>query len=348
MFISSATFSAISRTSILQSQSDLADLQKELGSGTYADLGTELGSRSGRLLGLSHEKERLAAYTFSGSVATTRLSATDTVLTSLQSAANGFLQSLTTASSSGATKGGLQTAAAGALGTLISSLNASVDGQSVFGGLNTGKAPLAAYTPASAAKQAIDQAFQDRFGTSADQPAAASISASAMTDFLGNQFAALFDPNSFKGTWSSATDAVQSTEVAPGETVTSSVSANADPFRAMAQTFAMVAEYTGPGTTLSASAQQAVVAAAMKTVSSALSSLTDVQAGVGVAQGTVTAAGTRVAAQSDVLTGEVSTLHDTDPAALSVRLSALQTQLQASYEVTSALKKLSLTNYFSA
>ena len=81
-----------------------------------------------------------------------------------------------------------------ALQSLIASTNATSGDQYVFGGINSAVAPMADYysTPASAAKTAVDQAFQTAFGILPSDPAAANISASAMQSFLSGPFAALF------------------------------------------------------------------------------------------------------------------------------------------------------------
>ena len=101
------------------------------------------------------------------------------------------LTAWTPSANSGAT---LQTMGQTALQALIASANATSGDQYVFGGINSAVAPMADYfsTPTSAAKTAVDQAFQTAFGFLPSDPAAASISASAMQSFLSGPFAALF------------------------------------------------------------------------------------------------------------------------------------------------------------
>ena len=93
-----------------------------------------------------------------------------------------------------------------ALQSLISGANTTSGDQYVFGGINSAVAPMADYysTPASAAKTAIDQAFQTTFGVLPSDPAAANISASDMQSFLSGPFAALFQGASWSADWSSA------------------------------------------------------------------------------------------------------------------------------------------------
>lgn len=348
VYISSAALHASMRSSILSSQQQLADAQKEVSSGTYADLGLTLGSASGQLLSLTAQADRLGAYTATNGLAESRLTSTATALTSLQTTATTFMKILTTDSTGGGSTSGLQGTAASNLQALIAGLNTSVDDQAIFGGLNTATAPIARYDATSAGKVAVDNAFAATFGVSQTDPGAASITASQMSDFLTTSFAGLYSAASYAANWSTATDATQSSEIAPGQTVTSSVSANEAAMRQLTQAYTMVAEFTGPQSTLSASAQQAVIKTSIAVISLALSGLTEIQATVGGQQNAITTANTLISAQATMLAGRTSALHDTDAYALTTKISSLQTQLQASFELTAALRKLSLTNYFSA
>ena len=67
--------------------------------------------------------------------------------------------------------------------------------------------------PASPAKLAVAAAFQARFGFAQGDPAASSISAADMQDFLDNDFAALFDDPAWSTNWSTASDEPLSTRI---------------------------------------------------------------------------------------------------------------------------------------
>ena len=85
--------------------------------------------------------------------------------------------------------------------------------------------------------------------------------------------------------------------------------------------------------------------AASTLLSSGIAGLTDLQARVGIAQGGVDAANSRISATTATLTSEAGTMDGVDVYALSTKVTALQNQLEASYELTSRLQSLSLTNY---
>lgn len=345
VYISSQAITAAGRQGVMQAQADLARTQKELSSGTMADVGLGLGSTAGQFVSLSQQQTRLQAILDSNATTSTRLNSTATALTSLQTAAGNFLSSLTVASSTGSAIGGLQSTAQGSLATLISTLNTTVAGQAIFGGINTGAPPMSGYlsTPASASKTAVDAAFSSAFGTTQTSPAAAAIGSGAIQSFLDGPFAALFTGAAYAATWSSASDETITSQISATERAQTSVSANNPAFQKLAQAYAMVGEFAGQN--LGPDATKTVIASAARLVSSAISDLTNTQAGVGVAQSSVAAANDGMTAQIGLLTQQSSALDGIDPYALSTRVSTLQTQIEASYEMTSKLQSMSLVNY---
>ena len=344
-YISSQSLTSPLRLSVLQAQAALTQDQTEIASGAPADLGLTLGAQTGSDLSLKSSIDQLNAYTGSNAVATTRLSATSSALDTMISSAQAISAALTTAASTGGTTTGLTGSATAALQSLISGLNTSAAGQSVFGGINTGATPIADYfsTQPSSAKQAVDSAFQQAFGTSQTSAAAGSISGTAMQSFLNNQFGALFSNAGWQTNWSSASSQKIDSTITPSQKITTSVSANQGAFQQIAQAYTMLSEFTGGN--LGKDAKAAVVSTASKLMSSGLAALTDVQAGVGVAQTSITSADSQINAQVNVLTTNVNSLESVDTYALSSQVTTLQTQLEASYELTSRLQSLSLVNY---
>ena len=172
-----------------------------------------------------------------------------------------------------------------------------------------------------------------------------------MQGYLDGAFAGLFGPAAYAGTWSSATPAapagspppVPTARISATETVATSVSANATPFRQLAQAYTMVKEFGGSN--FGPDARQAVIASATKLVSAAMAGLTDAEAGIGQSQAAVSAADDRMGAQIDYLSKRSDDLVGVDPAALATQIAGLQTQIQASYAVTARLQQLSLVNY---
>ena len=245
----------------------------EESTGQYADLGLQLGDQSGYELSLKEQVQQLQALTAGNGLVSTNLSTAQNALTSMSSSAQTTINDLA-AWMPGANSGAsLQNMGQSALQGLIASANATSGDAYVFGGINSSTAPMADYfsTPASAAKTAVDQAFQTAFGVLPTDPAAASITASQMQSFLSGPFAALFSGSSWTSDWSSASSTNTTAEIAPGQTATTSTNANGPPFQELAQAYTMLAEFGG--SQLSLSAQQAVASAATSLIAQGQDSL---------------------------------------------------------------------------
>ncbi len=148
----------------------------------------------------------------------------------------------------------------------------------------------------------------------------------------------------FEGaSWSSASDTLPTAQISTTETVATSVSANNEAFRQLAQAYTMVQNFTGSG--FSSDVNQSVIATATSLVTSAIAGLTSAQAGIGLSQTAVSNANDRMSAQIDYLSTQSTNMVSVDPSLLSTQISGLQTQIQASYEITSQLQQLSLVNY---
>ena len=247
---------------VMQAQSQLASAMTEESTGQYANLGLQLGDQSGYELSLKEQVGQLQTLTSGNSLVSTSLSTAQSALQAIQSGAQTTLNDLAAWTRGDNSGPSLQNIGQWALQSLIASTNATSGDQYVFGGINSAVAPMADYysTPASAAKTAIDDAFQTAFGVLPSDPAAADISASAMQSFLSGPFAALFTGASWSANWSSASSTNTSAQIAPGQTVTTSTNANQPGFQQLAQAYAMLSEFGG--SELSSDAQQAVATAA--------------------------------------------------------------------------------------
>ena len=281
--ISSAALTAAPRLAVTQAQAALSKAQVELSSGRLADIGLGLGATTGSYVSLSGQQGRLQAIQDSNATTATTLSAATTGLDALRTTATSFLASLTEAATAGSTSGTLVTTASANLDALTATLNTTVGGDAIFAGIDTAASPMTAYTAGSAAKSQVDGSFQSTFGASQSSSTASSISGSAMQSYLDGPFASLFTASNYKGTWSSASDTVTTAQISSTETVATSVSANADPFRQLAQAYTMVKEFGGAN--FGSDAGKAVIAAATKLVSTAMAGLTSAEAGIGEGAG---------------------------------------------------------------
>ena len=344
-FVSSQTLANSLVAPVMQAQSSLTTAMTEESTGQYADLGLELGEQSGYELSIKEQAGLLQALTAGNSAVSTNLSTAQSALSAISSSAQTTLNDLATWTPSANSGASLQNMGQSALQSFVASANTTSGDQYVFGGINSAAAPMADYysTPTSAAKTAIDQAFQTAFGVLPTDPAAANISASALQSFLAGPFAALFQGTSWSADWSSASSVDTSAEIAPGQTVTTSTNANQAGFQQLAQAYAMLSEFGG--SSLSGAAQQAVATAASSLVSQGIDSMTNIQAGLGSIQSAVSDANDTMNSQLTILEQQVDNLDDVNANTTAAQISNLTNQIQMAYELTSRLQQLNLAQY---
>ena len=276
-FTSTSAISAATRLTMAKLQSQLADAQKEVSTGRYADVGATLGSRTGQSVSLRQELARLQSIIDSNGPVATRLDATQSALKSIADDSQDFLNQLIS-SRTGDVQHSLESEAKTGLKGLIGSLNTQVNGAYIFAGINADVKPVAAYdqSPPGANQQAVADAFSATFGFSQSDPQVANISAGDMQNFLDTSFSDMFTESGWKSTWSSASDQNVRSRISNSELIDTSASANAEPMRKLASAYTMLADL---GTAnLNSVAFQAVVKKASTLTAEAIQGLADVQA----------------------------------------------------------------------
>lgn len=342
--ISTYSLSSSLIQTIQASQAKLSKTQIEISTGRYADVGLALGSGTAAGISLRQQENVLKTITTTNGIASTRLDTTQSVLSSIGANAQSFLESLLGATSATGDPAVLQASAQVNLQSLTASLNTTLNGDYLFGGVNSGQQPITDYSaPGSLNGNALDQAFQTTFGISQSDSAVSSITASNMQNFLDSSFANLFQGTNWSTNWSQASDTVLTTQINDHQTANTSVSANEKAFKELFSAYTMIGQL---GTAnLNSSAFKTVVNQAVTTVKSAISDLTNIQGGVGLVQNQIVNANDTMSLRMNYLTSQVNTLESVDPAEASTRMTALQTQIETAYSLTSQLHKLSLVNY---
>ena len=330
---------------VMQAQSQLTSAMTELSTGEYANLGLQLGDQSGYELSLKEQVGQLQTLTTGNRVLSTSLSTAQNALSAIQTTAQTTLDNLAGSTQDANSGVSLQAMGQSGLQSLISAANTTSGDQYVFGGINSAVAPMANYysTPTSAAKTAVDQAFQITFGVLPTDPGAANISASDMQSFLSGPFAALFTGASWTDNWSSASSVDTSAEIAPGQTLTTSTNANQAGFQQLAQAYAMLSEFDGSA--LSSDAQQAVATDAASLVSQGVDSMINLQAELGSTQSAVTNANSSMSSQLTILQGQLGNLDNVNTTATAAQITSLTNQVQMAYELTTRLSQLNLAQY---
>ncbi|MGP0060179.1 MAG: flagellar hook-associated family protein [Beijerinckiaceae bacterium] len=334
-FISTFSLATILNQTVSTAQSNLANVEQELSTGVYADVGLTLGAETGQDMSLRSQESLLQTIGASNDTATTNLNSTQTILGNLQSTAQDFLQTLLEGTTSNSTAQSLQSAAQNNLQSLLSQLNTNVGGEYIFAGINSSVAPMTDGT--SSVASAYSSYLTSLAATSS------TISASQMQSFLDTQYPALFQGSNWASNWSSASDTAIASQISPTQTVVTSVSANQSAFQQLAQAYSMVADL---GTSnLSSTAYQTVVSSAEALVQNSISGLTTIQAGLGAAQSAISTANDYMSTQMTTLSTQVGNLENVDTYSVSTQATELQTQIETAYQLTSQLQQLSLVKY---
>lgn len=218
--------------------------------------------------------------------------------------------------------------AEGALRLVFANLNTDAGGRALFSGdrgelsplgdvdqlLSDVRGVIAGATDAAAAETALDQYFNDPAG------------GFATTIYQG-------------GTGDAAP-----VELAPGVRVSASVRADAQPLRDLIRGLAVVANYeTTP--TGGAEERDALARGAADRLLRTETKITDMRAELGVAENRIAQRIDEMKTEEQALTSLYNARTTRDPYEAASELQLLQSQLEASYLITSKLSQLSLTQY---
>ncbi|OAF07350.1 flagellar hook-associated family protein [Bradyrhizobium neotropicale] len=345
-YISTLMLSSSLRYSITNNQSALSKASKEATTGRFADVGLELGTLTGSDAGLRADMNFADQLVDTNELVAGRLDVTQNRITQLTTTAQDFLKSLIASRNVNNGARIILPSASANLQDLIGALNQSYNGSYLFGGLNTQNAPITNYVSGSANKNQVDADFLAAppagFGFSQSSPSVSSITPAQMQTFLNTTFDAEFTGTNWTN-WSSATNQPLQSRISTTEIVDSSVSANQPGFQKLAEAYTMMSDLGN--TNLSQATFQVVVDKAISLVGGAIDDLAVLGGTVGSVQQRITAATDKLKIQHDILNNQIVKLEQVDPTEASVRVNALQTQIQTALALTSQLQKISLINY---
>ncbi len=153
----------------------------------------------------------------------------------------------------------------------------------------------------------------------------------------------------FTGSAFTAIDDGQKTKVMISETTTTSydVKANQPGFRDMMQALTMLGLLDQPSTQLDDTAKTALLTQARGLISKAQTEIATTAGILGTTQQRLDQASTIQQSAANATSKQILDLEQVDPYTAAQQLSALQTQLQATYAITASISKLGLVNYIS-
>lgn len=343
--ISTSAIINATRESRTNLQVKLAEGQKEATTARLADVGLSLGYLTERTVSLRQDLDRLNTLKDSNTIVSSRLELSQTTLEGVGNAAQQFLSTLMAARAAPSSAGVARNDAQSKLVAFTASMNGAINGAQLFSGINSDVKPINDYysDPPSAARDAVASAFQTAFGMPIDGGNPSTISAADMKTFLEGDFANLFSPANWKGTWSQASDQNVTTRISTNERIETSANANADPFRALASMYSAISDF--PLEKLNAQTYQVVLDKAVAVVGQAIGDLTKLRAQLGTAQERISSANDRMDLQIKIMNDHVTYLEGVDPYEASANVNALLTQIETAYALTARLQNLSLVKF---
>ena len=343
-YISTVTLADASRRQIMSQASLVNKLSVELSSGRKYDIGLDLGARTGESVTLRSEFHFLDGIVDTNALTASRLDVSQAAMGDILSDAQEFLKTLVALRENDTSADIVKADAIGNMELLTSRLNTQLNGSYVFAGVNSDQEPIADYSdPASANKIAADAAFLAEFGIAQTNPAVSGITPAAMDTYLNGAFDAMFADPAWGTNWSSAADDAMVSRISASETVTSSVSANEQAFRDLAQAYTLMADLGNEN--LDPDTYTVVIDKAIEKLGSGIAGVTSEMGKLGNVQEQVKLASERLTIQTDIINQRINDLENINPEETSVRLNTALTQLETTYAVTARMQGLSILNY---
>jgi flagellar hook-associated protein 3 FlgL len=331
-------------------QSQLNQLVAELSSGQKANPEASLGTSAALLYQLQSQSDQQTGLQTAITTGAQRLDTTQTALTSLAS----VVQSVTLAAQGTAgidvNLAAMGSQATSAIGQVLGLLNGGFLGSGVFAGNTGASQPMAAADApgglSSIAQNTLSAAVSAKGGP---------LSQSDITTLINgsNGLSSVFnDTNSdptqrYAGAiYTGSTDG-KPTEVIIGgsQTVRYDASANQPAFRDLLKGLSMLSMLNAPSTQLDASAKAELLSQASKVLTNAQSELTTVRGSLGAVQSSLSAASDAQKSAAAATQAQILIYVQADNYGNASQISMLQTQLQASYTLTSQISQLSLVHY---
>ena len=343
--ISSAALWESSRRSAELLRARLAEAQQELSQGRLADSGRALGFRLEASITLRLERAERATTIEAIGLSRARIDVLQAQLGGMRATAESMIDTLGPARGVSINPDIIRAQAKLAMSGLVDGLATTFDGARVFGGEQSQLQPLADYfaDPPPAARTAVGDAFLARFGFPVGDPQAANITPADMDAFIAEDYLPLFASPAWENLWSDATSQPVVTRLSKSQSIATSVTANAQPFRDLAAAYAMLSD-VGSGD-ISEGGFQTLIDRSLTLVARAAVGLAYEAASLGTAEQALANSAERQTADITIIDRRVNALESVDPFDAATRARALMDQLEVSYALTARIQNLSLVRY---
>ncbi|MEO3384876.1 flagellar hook-associated family protein [Mesorhizobium sp. CAU 1741] len=343
-FVSTQAITQAMRYQMARMQTDLVSANKEAVTFRVADRGLALGARTGMSVSFHRDIDRLKGLTDSNELAASRLASTQVILNQMKDDADSLLSAFTTALSSASDPNIAKDQAEVFIASMTSSLNAHLNGEHLFAGINTDVKPLDDFLdPASTSATEFNELFEGHFGFYPDDTDVSDITAAEMEDFLDNVVEPYFMGTGWTDHWSSATDQQIVSRITLTETAETSVSANIDPFRKLAMAAATISVLVGRD--LQSTTKSALLEKAISDLGAGISGIANQTGYTGITEQRIDRANERMSMQVDIISKSLIDIEGVDESEAAVKVNGLIAQIELSYTLTSRMQQMSLLKF---
>ncbi len=352
--VSTMQFNQFNRQFVSRATIELQRAGQEVATGRKADIFADLGPRAASTLTLRAREDDTQAYIKANGILENKLQAMMTSVDAVRDSVDSVFQNaLINVARPVNGASALQMQARASLEVVIATMNISFDGDALFSGTASDRAPLTRWDAVNPDTGLSPEAVLQSIVTA---PPATAAEAQAMIDDIDAVFDSAYaaDPDAdFEATFYNGTPALDSSgqpenrvsaRIEAGLALDYGVQANDQSFRDMLKGLAMLA-VTDVSKITDEAAYGTWMAKVTETLSSGSQAALNTSATIGFNQQVVDTAQKRLNALSLVQQMQISNYESVDPYEAVTRMTNLETQLQASYAVSARLNQLSFLNY---
>jgi len=349
-----STFAApLQQEYLLQSMnSQLNTLTAENSSGLKSNPAAAMGDNAALLYSLQMQADQQNTLQTTATNAGNQLDAMQTALTSMASSVQTIATAtINTASTTPEGQVALADEASSTMSQVLDLLNTQYAGSALFAGDAQSSPPMQSANATGGPVDAVNTILNNAVAANGGQPLTSANVASLLSgpDGLSSVFS---NTNSnpalnYNSAFYTAPDDGKPTTVPIGlnQTLQYNVKGNQPAFSDLLQGLSMLSMLSAPSTQLDSTAKAAILTQATTMIGQAQNELTTTQGQLGAVQAQLSQVSTAQQNAANNTTQQISTMESVDPVAAATKLSALQNQLEASYQVTSQLSQLTLSHY---
>lgn len=342
------------KSNVSQATIDLQKAGQELSTGRRADMFGDLGARAGVAITMRAREENTQAYITSNEVLENKLTAMLTSVDAIRDAVDDVLQTAILNKESKSTgTDSLQAQARAAIEIVMGTLNTSFNGEHLFGGVTSDVQPMTRWDEAnSTTGVSPSDVFSSIVGTGPNSTG----DAATMIADLDQIFDSTYTTNAsfnFEATFFAGTPLLDglgdpneriAARIDEGQALEYGVQANDVGLRDIIKGLGMLASVDFD-TMTDEDAYSDWMDGVVDALANGLDDTLEVSANIGFNQQIVDTAITRLEDMSTVQLSQINTYESVDTYEAATRMTALETQLQASYSVSSRLSGLTILNW---